>query len=721
MPHVSLVALMLLSLISCLKSRGGGGVAIQENVTPPTVSNAIDPTIAYLPPKPKVPGDELTATNLVVQPVNIGTQQIVYLTVEPDIRADFLQLSICQDTSPSPLCFPKVDNAEVFIAPEHYFPNAPIGHSFVQVRACVKPENALDVSKLCGTWSQAPYFQAKENPDDAWKTAIGGVHDGLQKYLEPCTDLQGQINTYLTAHPDQAAGKDTYSILLQNFINMGEFTCAQLLQNNILTQLTPPTDTETGTDTDTLVATVPPDPTDVDTDSQIAENTNPTDDNTNVLVETPPTETPPESGGGGWSDAKIGVFTTGIGLIAMGAVVAFVYGKRLASGSVEATGRRVGFANPTYEYRSFQPRSIGAFSNPTYETISGDGYNHLNKGEAVYAEPHQYDLLQHVEILPPDDIKILQEKVAVEKNRLEELQKMKQSKARLNSEIGKFVESGRFANTFGSQGDVRANKNFLKMMMSEYHNVIVAAEENIRKKLLQDHVDKIKQSNKVQYKGIWNSERIKFLQNLQLQFESDLKLYEAPGTKGGAQMNSPSKELQRIAGMMDVTLDAKISLQETRLAQAEASLKNALAEVQIKIHEPSPTPSWHSKSGSPVPGNGEPSPNYKVGEKPATISKSKSATGEYVAQKSTERVKSPGRGTNIAGTLVGVGMIVAGILTAALSATQMDLAGTTPDPQVQALQTAGENAYERAEDIRLEILGANLTLLQLKLDELQGK
>ena len=234
---------MILSVGACKSKKDSGG---NPDLAPP--AHAKNSAIAYLPPKPKVNGDQLTATNLVVEPVQVGTQQIVHLTVDPDDRADFLQLSICQDISTDPVCIPSPDNADVFIATELYYPTAPIGRSFVQVRACVKPENAIDIDKVCGAWTKAPYYMGKENPVDAWQEAISKIYTGLQSYLVPCTAVQNQVAAYLKANPEVAAGTDNNSIMLQDSLNAGEFTCAQMLQNGLLTQLDNPADPPTKAD-----------------------------------------------------------------------------------------------------------------------------------------------------------------------------------------------------------------------------------------------------------------------------------------------------------------------------------------------------------------------------------------------------------------------------------------------------------------------------------------
>ena len=290
MKYTSILLLLLFSTVSCLKTHGSGSLGINENVAPaPASAKALPSTIGLLPPKPKVAGDQLVTTNLVVQPIQVGTQQVLYLTVTPDTQADFLQLSICQDVATNPVCMPTPANPEVFIATEDYYPNPPIGKSTVQVRSCVQPSDAIDITKLCGAWVDAPYYMEKANPQDAWYTAIAQIHDGLQNYLVPCTALQNQVAAYLKAHPDVAAGTDSQSIMLQDSLNVGPFTCAQALQNGLLAQLNTDTssDTDTGTDTGTGTDTDTGTGTGTDTGTGTGTGTTP------PPVVTPPVVTPP--------------------------------------------------------------------------------------------------------------------------------------------------------------------------------------------------------------------------------------------------------------------------------------------------------------------------------------------------------------------------------------------------------------------------------------------
>ena len=240
---------MLLSVTFCKTKK-------KSDPTPPvgkTQAQGLTPE-NLVPPKAKVNGDQLTVANLAVEPLQVGTQQVAHITLTGDANADFWKFSICQDRSEDAVCMPTLDQPDVFVSTELYYPNAPVGHSFIQVQACVKPENAIDSTKVCGPSAKVPYFMAKENPVDEWQAAISKIYTSLQSYLVPCTEVQNQVASYLKANPTVATGTDSNSILLQNSLNLGEFNCTAMLQNGFAGEIEDEVNKEMDAAADKLVA-----------------------------------------------------------------------------------------------------------------------------------------------------------------------------------------------------------------------------------------------------------------------------------------------------------------------------------------------------------------------------------------------------------------------------------------------------------------------------------
>ena len=183
----------------------------------------------------KINGAQLTATIKSLERFNIGEHAGITINMYQGGIQDFYQFFICNRKSLT--CHPKAQTPGEFALSVHHYHLPPSGLVEVSVRACVRPERAINPGQLCGKYTtDSLSLGPSGNPEI--KKILSDRNSKLDQAKKQCFEFFEKIKPFqekLSSHPELS--ETIIARSLQKQLEVGKDTSCELIYSTLYEEI----------------------------------------------------------------------------------------------------------------------------------------------------------------------------------------------------------------------------------------------------------------------------------------------------------------------------------------------------------------------------------------------------------------------------------------------------------------------------------------------------
>lgn len=229
---IGIIVLVLLILVL------GGGCLKQKIKSPFKQKQENKPIESFTPLSKNEPidGSKLKTKSLDLSPKIIRNHRALELTFSPDDRADYLEITICNEQQEA--CNPDPSNPGIITSDTYQVADPPPGLINVALRSCARSYNTTERKDTCGSWISKKYYQLPNKASEA-KSLLASFHEQELIIRQACQKIHSDISSYFEENQsyleniDSEASQQLVNLLHNNMV-IGEDRCAELYLNNVL-------------------------------------------------------------------------------------------------------------------------------------------------------------------------------------------------------------------------------------------------------------------------------------------------------------------------------------------------------------------------------------------------------------------------------------------------------------------------------------------------------